>query len=286
MRAPVNRQLYCPTQNDFFEMYQGDVQWSDNGVTISGFGGVHGMQTFNLLGGYVEYDMDTSHAQPGVNSDFYTTSPSKSRFPLYCDIRGVHDSPRCMELDIVETNGNCVSRTTWHLWPNFDGGCDESGCWGEQWTVSGRRHYKASFANDGFMTVTIDGVPVNVRNPMVPSQTTVQAVKRNTQRLGLQLHMTAWKSWEPLEDICPPYGNISKSVFSVHNLRVYGSVVQGPQATVCGNSTITTSVTNTTSKNNRIRRKKKPRFQQGKNKTLKNAKDYENDFDVLKSVFL
>jgi hypothetical protein len=74
---------------------------------------VHGRQTFNLFGGYVEYGMDTLDAQGGINTNFYTSSPEKFYFPAYCDIQA-NDSPQYMEMDIVENNGNCISQTTWH----------------------------------------------------------------------------------------------------------------------------------------------------------------------------
>ena len=73
-----------------------------------------------------------------------------------------------MEMDIVENNGNCVSQTTWHTWPNHNGDCDQGGCWGLKW-VSGARKYRAEFSADGWMKVTINGQEVPVNNP-TPSQ--------------------------------------------------------------------------------------------------------------------
>jgi hypothetical protein len=54
---------------------------------------------YNLLGGYVEFDMYTKNAKTGVNNNFYLTSPTQGHLSKYCDIQG---DPGCMEMDIVE----------------------------------------------------------------------------------------------------------------------------------------------------------------------------------------
>ena len=94
---------------------------------MTGSGGVHGKATFNLLGGWVEFDMDTTKATPGTNTNFYTSSPNICC--SYCDIQA-NKSPQCMEMDIIEANGDCAMQTTWHTNPNHNGGCDEGGCAG------------------------------------------------------------------------------------------------------------------------------------------------------------
>merc|ERR1711945_70623 len=69
------------------------------------------MGSFNLLGGYIEFEMDTTEAHPGVNTNLYTTSPQTCCD--YCDIQD-NGTPQCMEMDIIENNGNCLAQTTWH----------------------------------------------------------------------------------------------------------------------------------------------------------------------------
>ena len=88
-----------------------------------------------------------------------------------------------MEMDIVENNGNCVSQTTWHTWPNHNGGCDQDGCAGITW-VSGKRTMKAAFSSSGDMTVTINGKAVSNYNPW-PSQNAINYVAQQTRNLGL-----------------------------------------------------------------------------------------------------
>merc|ERR1719215_61975 len=123
---------WCPREGDFF--FDGGASWNGNGWSVAGGGGVHGKQSFNLLGGYVEFDMDSSGATPGMNNNFYTISPDHqyNSHQDYCDGQGPHaSSPTgtyCLEMDIIEANGNCFAAATWHTWPNRDGDCDMGGC--------------------------------------------------------------------------------------------------------------------------------------------------------------
>jgi len=225
--SAVKADVYCPMQNDFD--YGGNIQWNGNGWTMKGSGGVHGKTAFNLLNGFVQFEMDTSGAQGGVNNNFYTSSPWRGLFPKYCDIQQ-NSSPQCMEMDIVENNGNCISQVTWHTWPNHNGDCDEGGCWGKQY-ASGRRTMRAEFAADGFMTVKINGNTVQVTNPW-PSNNAKKYVAQQTRDVGLQFHSTQWVGWVPGGN-CPGGGNVDYSTFSVQNLIVSGTVVQGQQPTRC-----------------------------------------------------
>merc|ERR1711998_377734 len=96
-----------------------------------GDGRVSTKTTFHTLGGYVEFDMDVSGAHCGVNTNIYTISPEGDFCgkDCYCDIQD-NGSPQCMELDIIEANGNCKFASTWHTIHNGfqGGGCDEGGC--------------------------------------------------------------------------------------------------------------------------------------------------------------
>jgi len=223
----IQGEVYCPTQGDFSQ--GGGVSFDGNGWTIHGGGGVHGLTSFDLLSGFVQFDMDTSGAQGGVNNNFYTASPERSYFPQYCDIQP-NSSPQCMEMDIVENNGNCLTQVTWHTWPNHNGDCDEGGCWGQAYS-SGRRTYRADFSSDGFMTVSINGNRVSVTNP-TPSNNAKNYVAKQTKALGLQFHSTQWVGWVPGGN-CPGGNNLDGSSFSVKNLVVSGSIVQGKEPTKC-----------------------------------------------------
>jgi len=220
--------MYCPTQGDFDA--GGNIQWEGNGWKMTGSGGVHGKTSFNLLGGYVQFDIDTSGAQGGINNNFYTSSPWPGLFPSYCDIQA-NDSPECMEMDIVENNGDCISQVTWHTWPNHNGDCDQGGCWGQAY-ASGKRTMRASFSSDGWMTTTINGGEVPVTNP-TPSQNAKDYVAQQTAAIGLQFHSTQWQGWVPGDNKCPGGGNLGASTFSVTNVVVSGTIVQGQTPTKC-----------------------------------------------------
>ena len=100
---------YCPKSSDLTTAY-GNPQIYDRGWTVRGGGAVATKASFNLLGGSVEYDVDFSQTRPGVNANIYTISPanfgssfSQSR---YCD-GAKTGSDWCVEVDWIETNGNC-----------------------------------------------------------------------------------------------------------------------------------------------------------------------------------
>lgn len=192
---------------------------------------MHGRQTFNLLGGYVEFDIDTSGAHGGVNNNLYLVSPEPSFFSATnnCDIQA-QGKPACMEMDIIEMNGNCLAQTTWHTWPNHNGDCDQAGCWGQRYR-NGRSHVKAAFSADGWMKVYIDGSEVGVTNP-VPSGSARSYVRDTMSRVGAQIQSSQWVGWVP-QGNCGGGGDLGSSTFSIENVRISGSVVQGPAPPRC-----------------------------------------------------
>lgn len=220
--------LYCPQQNDFTS--GGNIVFNKNGWKMTGPGGVHGKATFNLLGGFVQFDMDTSGAHVNINNNLYTSSPDPSYFPAYCDIQK-NSSPQCMEMDIIENNGGCLAQTTWHTWPNHNGDCDEGGCWGQQYLPKGVFKVRADFSADGWMTVSLNGQKVDVSNP-TPSEDAKKYVAQIMQSTGAQIHSTQWQGWVPPGN-CGGGGDLSSSVFAVSNLQISGSVVQGTEPTRC-----------------------------------------------------
>lgn len=221
-------ELYCLSQDDF--KIEG-ASWDGDGWTMKGSGGVHGKQTFNVLGGYVEFDYDTTGAHTGVNNNFYLVSPEPSYFKATndCDIQG-QGKPACMEMDIIEMNGDCEAQTTWHTWANHNGDCDQGGCFG-QMARHGKSHIKAEFSTEGNMTVSIDGKNVDVTNP-VPSDKAVRYVAATMKRVGAQIQSTQWVGWVPAGK-CGATGDLDSSTFSVKNVRVSGSVVQGTAPSKC-----------------------------------------------------
>jgi len=228
--APGPAGEYCPTEEDFGQ--DGGVTFHGNGWTIQGSGGVHSKTTWNLNGGYIEFDMDTSGAQGGVNNNLYTTSPDPGQLqPINeCDIQGV-GKPSCMEMDIIEMNGNCMAQSTVHTWPNNDGDCDRGGC-ASTMRVGGKFHVKAEFSTGGWMTVLLNGQKNENYHPSPSMNSQDYAVKIMNSN-GAQIQSSQWVGWVPGQNECPGGGNLDASQFTISNLVVKGSVVQGKQPTKC-----------------------------------------------------
>lgn len=222
--------LFCPSQADF--EFDGGAHWNGNGWDVRGGGGVHARFTTNILGGYIEFDMDTSGAHTGVNNNFYVTSPDPSYFAAKndCDIQG-QNKPSCMEMDFVENNGNCIGQSTVHTWPNHGGGCDRGGCWAKK-TRSGLTKFRAEFSTDGWMKVLYDGVAVDNYTPH-PSDRCKQTVVQTMAAKGGQIMSTQWVGWVP-GGPCGGGGGLGSSSFSVRNFRISGKHVQGTRPPSCG----------------------------------------------------
>lgn len=149
----------------------------------------------------------------------------------------------CMEMDIIENNGNCLAQTTWHTWANYNGGCDRNGCWG-QTQRNGVTRVRTEFAADGYMTVYMDGSKVEVANP-VPSSDAVAYVNQTMVHNGAQIQSSQWVGWVPTDDSCTTSsGDLSTSAFTISNITISGTVVQGTAPAVC--STLTNSSPSTT----------------------------------------
>lgn len=225
---PSGHGVYCPDASSFGT--DGSAQMQENGWSMTGNGGVHSTVTWNLNGGYVEFDMDTSGAHPGVNTNLYTTSPDHVQGTNECDIQG-QGKPSCMEMDIIEMNGNCAAASTVHTWPNNNGGCDRGGCASIQ-HVGGKFHVKAEFSPDGWMTVVINGNKNENYNPS-PSANCKANVVENFNNKGGQIQSSQWVGWVPAADQCPGGSDLGSSHFSISNLQVKGKVVQGSEPKRC-----------------------------------------------------
>lgn len=230
--SPGGGTLYCPSEADWKVEY-GAAKLNATGWHVKGGGRVASRAAFNLLGGYVQFDMDTRGALTGVNNNFYLTSPTRGKFPAYCDIQG---SPGCMEMDVVENNGNCEAQTTWHTENGHvgKGNCNRGGCEGNtkiKGSPTGRFTVKAEFSADGVMKVTMDGEEVEVKNPK-PDSSAKDYVKETMEELGGQIHSSQWTGWVP-GGSCGSSGKLDDSVFYVQNVRILGKVVQGDTPTKC-----------------------------------------------------
>jgi hypothetical protein len=253
--ACVNgHELYCPGASQF-HIENGDVEFKHGGFSMTGDARVSSKTSWNLLGGYVEFDMDTTQTQPGIISTFYTTSPEEANCGMacYCDINSAVRP--CLEMDLVENNGNCVLATTTHTHAT-DGvsgnrNCDKWGCASKTPLPGTPVHMKGVFAEDGTLSVYLDGVANNKYSP-VPSDASNAVVAATMKRIGAVIVSSQWYSsgWVPGKDDCPAgtKENLASSFFLISNLRVNGTVKNGPEPPKCASlpSSASTAVISTT----------------------------------------
>jgi len=209
---------------------------NENGWTMLGGGHIGGRTSFNLLGGYMSFDMDVTNARNGVNTNLYVISPENGVDNSgYCDIQP-NGSPQCMELDFIENNGACFMQATWHTSPDLDGGCDEWGCAASAGLSSSKFSVKSEFTADGFWTTHLDGVAVAGFYPY-PDDGAVGVVQDTMNRVGAAFWSSQWQGWVPDGDQCSGYdGELDASSFTVSNLQVFGTVVQGVIPNKCGST--------------------------------------------------
>jgi hypothetical protein len=234
-------ELYCPTANDLVVAYGDGVQLKDGGWSVHGDGGAATKTAFNLNGGYVEYDMDVSAARPGVIPNLYSISPGGIggggfvKDQHYCDgAAGSHDYPWCMEIDWIESNGGCGGATTIHTVPGEgDNGCTGWGCRTSYHFGNSRYHMKVSYDNSGHLSVDSDQFGLGGFSPD-PSGAW-ETIRSTHESNGAVLYSSQWTSgWVPPPDDCGSGpGDLDGSSFSISNLRISGTVVQGPEPTKC-----------------------------------------------------
>jgi hypothetical protein len=237
--SPSGKTAYCPSSNDLIVAY-GNAQLFDQGWSVHGGGAAATKTAFNLLGGYVEFDIDFSNTRTGVNANIYTISPSgigSGGFNngQYCDAQK-SGGGFCMEVDWVESNGNCGGQSTLHVHQGPGSGCTAWGC-ATTFHYNGRSayHMKVMFGEDGQWSMVRDGQTIHSGdfNPSVPSGD--WGIVANTLRnQGAVIYSSEWTGWVPLND-CGSYGDLGSSSFTVKNLRVVGSVAQGPEPRKCSN---------------------------------------------------
>jgi hypothetical protein len=237
---PAGLTLYCPQASDMNDE-QGGVQFNGNGWSITGEGRVSSQTSWNLLGGSIEWDMDTSRVNKEVNTNLYITSPPHPNCgqACYCDIqKSASGTPSCMELDLIEANGNCAMATTIHTFatdgkPN-NPDCDRWGCGSTANLPGGQFHMKTDFAEDGTVTVYLNSVANDQWNTQ-PSAASNAMVVSTMKSIGAVIESSQWFGWAPAEDRCPSgdVSGLAGSHFEIKNVKVLGTVVQGPVPTKC-----------------------------------------------------
>jgi hypothetical protein len=230
--APIGG-TYCPTLADFDIAYGEGVTAEANGWRVHGEGGVDGRTSWNLLGGSIEFDMDVCGAQPGINNNFYMISPKGGpQVSGYCDIQ-TNDSPICMELDVIENNGKCLGRTTWHVWGDKAGGCDQNGCFGQYKLDDGCKfHMRTEFGEDGSLTQYRNGEVISISVEARENN----EIKQTMESVGSAIASTQWEGWVPDDGSCPPSGfNVTASEFAITNVVVHAphGILFGPVPPHC-----------------------------------------------------
>jgi len=229
---------YCPSSQDIGFDYNGGSSIFDQGWTIRGGARVHTNAAYNLLGGGVEFDYDVTGGHTGQNNNLYTISPdlhggAYSGMNDYCDGQAPNGK-FCMELDIIESNGNCGGAVTWHTVPGHPGGCDGDGCQALfPYNGKTKMHVRAEFDNSGVSTVYVgdDVVGFEQMNPH-PTGSDAATVQSVMKSVGVVFASSQWTGW------CPTCnggtgGDLESAVFSVSNLRITGSIVSGPEPRRC-----------------------------------------------------
>jgi hypothetical protein len=232
--------LFCPSEQDM-NLEHGSVQFVDGGWAMTGDSRVSSKTSWNLLGGSIEWDMDTTATAVEVNTNLYTSSPSQANCgeACYCDIqKSPSGKPSCMELDLIEANGNCAMATTIHTFatdgkPN-NPDCDRWGCGSTTKLPSGEFHLKAEFGLDGTTTVYLNGV-ANDHYNMQPSASSNDVVVKTMQSIGAVIESSQWFGWAPAQDECPQgdKSGLPNSRVAIKNVKVLGAVVKGPTPNPC-----------------------------------------------------
>ena len=221
---------YCPNPSEDFLVDYGNAQFSSNGWSITGGARLSSKASFNLLGGFVEFDMDNSGSHGvngnGVNHNLYLSSLHK--LPN-CGINCYCDAPNggCMELDLIEANGNCAYQTTMHT-QVVGGTCDNGGGCHFTGNPGNNVHVKAEFASNGAVSVTVNGAQGQLQPGLTGQDLNVIANTMRSQ--GANIESSQWNGWVP--GSCGG-GDLGSSRFSISNLKVVGSVNHGPEPRKC-----------------------------------------------------
>merc|ERR1719454_757307 len=215
------------------------VQIEDGGWGIQGNGGAATKAAFNLNGGYVEFDFDVSRANTGVIPNIYTVSPDGIGGGFssdhYCD-DGENDKPDCLEVDWIKANGGCGGATTLHTVSGTGGGaCNYWGCRTTYSFGSSSFHMKVEYGNDGKLMITRDGQQISGDSFDPPAGGgDWGTVKSTYESKGGVIYSSQWTgAWVPADFCGGGPGDLDGSHFAVSNLRISGSVVQGPEPQKC-----------------------------------------------------
>jgi len=92
---------------------------------------------------------------------------------------------------------------------------------------------RIEYGADGTWTTIRDGQTIGTGSLSPnPSASDWSIIKNAYASKGAVFYSSEWQGWVPVED-CGTSGDLSSSHFSVSNLQISGSVVQGPTPTKC-----------------------------------------------------
>lgn len=182
--------------------------------------------------------MDTSNVDNGVNANLYTVSPEQFHGDVfnksldYCDGAASGDD-WCMEVDWLESNGHCGGATTLHTKPGpGSDGCTAWGCQSSYHYANSKFHMRIEYDQNGQWMVTRDGEVLSDYSP-APDSSAYALVKKNHEERGAVIYSSEWTGWVPVSDCGTSSGDLYGSSFTVSNLVISGSVVQGPEPVKC-----------------------------------------------------
>ena len=231
-------ETYCPSVSDLSG--EGNAKLQDQGWSLTGGGHGATKASFNLLGGSVEFDIDVTGGHVGVNQNIYTISPygiGAGGFTQrnYCDGAKPYGDQWCVEVDWIESNGNCMGQSTLHDVPGpGDNGCTAWGCT-TTYYYNGRTsfHMKITYDANGVWNTYRDGQHISPwsLHPTPSNSDWATLVKYYSER-GAVIYSSQWVGWVPVGN-CGQSGDLNSSHFSIKNLRITGSVVQGPKPRLC-----------------------------------------------------
>jgi len=239
---------YCPSASDLQVAYTDNSTAHappiivDGGWTTQGGGGVCTKATFNLLGGWVAYNMDVANVPSGVNANIYCISPKIANEATgynpkneYCD---GNNANYCPEGDFIESNGNCGGATTLHTVPGTgpSNNCNGWGC-GVDYKYSSTSDatfsMNISFTSGGVWTVTRNGRSVGSLNPP-PQQLDWDNLANAFRNQGALIYSSQWVGWVPGIDGCgTANGNLTNAKMIISNLRISGTKLHGPTPRSC-----------------------------------------------------
>ena len=229
---------FCPDIKDFKFAYGSNINVFKQGWTFTGGNGIATKSSFNILGGYIEYDIDFSKSNTGVNGNIYCIFPNLSdkingyQTTDYCDAQKTGDN-WCPEIDWVESNGKCGGQTTYHTIEGTGYGCTAWGCYGtfKYSNENLKFHMKIFYDTNGVITTYRNSQLITITPTPLTSDWNI--VKEYSEKRGMVIYSSNWQGWVPMNTECGSWQNLDTSSFTVSNLVIYGKISQGPDTSLC-----------------------------------------------------